>query len=516
MKIFLLWGLLFSLTRIPFINYGQVFFDSGEYLQRLSNPNLFEALVMGHVPLHAGYILINWPVWQIIEKIGGNPALSVVIFQVFISFLGVWAFYKITSELIPKKSAVVAALFISFTPLFWVSNVVVMMESVYVSCFVLSLWMMSLFLKKREISLLVVGAILLFLSLLTHLAPLLYMPLYVFILFLISKKYQAPSPYLVSLFSVIFITFLGFSFINAYLLDQSSYTNGLKTLFFGKTQEASPLTLSFEGIGRYLRNWLIPMMRNATSILFLFSLFAMWKFYKRNDFKIFTLGLLWLLPSPLVNQWADSLWYGRHALISIFGIAFLASYILQKRIKAAMLILLYISIITFPQIFLLRGMVPYLELQTFAKDIDSDDFYIESHYARPQIEAVRSENVYYINEPRDQGNLEKRIRNTIRNGHAVYISSQALSEPYGLYSGPYIHLLTLSYRNDPTIHTILNMNGKLVEKKVISRTDNLIIYELVQSDETLSYPKKILLSDSRRRIDFFDPLLHLSFLFKSP
>ena len=125
MKSYLFWGVIFFLSRIPFINSGPVFFDSGEYLQRFSNPSLYLALVMGHAPLHAGYILPFWPVWQLLGSIF-NPANIIVILQIILAYLGIVAFYNVIREIASIRIAFFASLFISLTPLFWISNVTIL------------------------------------------------------------------------------------------------------------------------------------------------------------------------------------------------------------------------------------------------------------------------------------------------------------------------------------------------------------------------------------------------------
>lgn len=506
MKSFLLWGVFFLISRIPFINPGQVFFDSNEYLLRLSNPSFFQSLANGHVPLHSGYLLVFWPVWQGFDNLLNNSSMFVILLQIILSYFGVWAFYKVSSEFLPKIAAILSGILISITPLFWITNTTIMMESTYVATFFIGIWLFSCFIKTRDVYLLILGASLLFISLLTHLAPLLYLPFAVFLFWTLGKKYKTPSPHLYSLLITLFVVMVSFTFINSYLLDQGSLLNGVKTLYFGKTQEASPLELSLQGISRYARNWIIPTMRNVTSLVFIIAVVGFWISVRKRQWGIILLLSLWFLPSFIVNQWSDSLWYGRHALISYFGITLAAGLFLYSRIKITVIVIMYVLCITLPQMFLLRDTSPYISLQGIVNRFEKNAFYIESHYARPQIEAVKKDNVYFVNEPRDQGDLWDRIQQSLNSGNPVYISSQALSDPYGLYSGPYLHNLTLSYRQDPVLMSLDGKKIKLVERFLISRADNLIIYEIIRSDFPLKYPNIPNMAGSQRRIDYYDPL----------
>src|SRR6185369_10430435 len=77
-----------------------------------------------------------------------------------------------------------------------------------------------------------------------------------------------------------------------------------------------------------------------------------------------------------------------------------------------------------------------------------DSLLIETHFAKPQVEKTFRGKLLTINDPvypRDL--IQKTIDVFLEKKKPIFISSGALSEPYGLYSGPYVHNITLSYAN---------------------------------------------------------------------
>ena len=88
-----------------FINAKEVFFDSKEYLTLFANPSLYKAIILGHTPIHEGYILLFWPVYQFALKAGFDPGYTVVIGEVLLAVLTVFCFYKTIAYVFDKKIA---------------------------------------------------------------------------------------------------------------------------------------------------------------------------------------------------------------------------------------------------------------------------------------------------------------------------------------------------------------------------------------------------------------------------
>src|SRR6266446_1513022 len=89
--------ILFFISRVTFLNGGNIFFDSGEYHDLFANPNFFQALISGHFPTHEGYILVFWPAFQIAKLLQLNPYYTVVFAQALLATFTISCFYKIIS-----------------------------------------------------------------------------------------------------------------------------------------------------------------------------------------------------------------------------------------------------------------------------------------------------------------------------------------------------------------------------------------------------------------------------------
>ena len=100
------------------------------------------------------------------------------------------------------------------------------------------------------------------------------------------------------------------------------------------------------------------------------------------------------------------------------------------------------------------------------------------------------------------------INSYLRNHKQVFVSSSALSEPYGLYSGPFLHYLTLSYAKNFELESLIK-NYTLTIYKTIDENDNLYIYKIISTNKS-PYPYIKPMKNSYRRIDYYDPLWRLS------
>src|SRR5680860_1177983 len=149
-KVILL-AIIFLFSRFIFINLQTAFFDSSEYIVRFSNPNFLEAIYQGHIPLHLGYVLIFWPIYQTFSYLGQNPLYFVIFFLLFfqflLSFAGVFSFYKVIEFIGSKKLAFISAFIACLLPLLWITNVSIMMEATYISFFFISLYFLTKYLK---------------------------------------------------------------------------------------------------------------------------------------------------------------------------------------------------------------------------------------------------------------------------------------------------------------------------------------------------------------------------------
>lgn len=429
---------IFLISRFYTANAGPVWFDSPEYIARFAYPSFWQALTSGHYPLHAGYILLfkNLPL---------IPA------QIILGLAGIIAFYKLTKN----KTAVVI---VSLLPIVWISQTTVMMEAAYVPLFIISLYLYS---QKRYLP----ASIIFGLSLLTHLAVLLWIPLILYYNFR-SWKWLGGTIILTSIF-------------NAYLISPNLFT-GLSGIYLSKLGEH----VQFTQFLPLLRNIFIPLMRNNTSLIVILAVISL---FRRPIY------ILWLLPVIITNQWWDSLLYGRHALIASFGLALVVSQLLKSHYFFKSLIITYLIFVSVPTVSLLNQPIPYLDIVQQIKNLPSGGVLLNSHFARPQTANVYSGQTIYVNEP---GWIFEENKQS-------FVTAAALSDPYGLYSGPYLHSLSLSYKNSPTLYQ--NLSNKSFTK--VSPD----IYQIMPTGE--NYPLENLYY-SPRRLDYYDPISQIWFMIK--
>lgn len=498
----------FILSRIIFINPLPVFFDSPEYLARLSNPNFFQAIASGHTPFHAGYIAQMWPLFQFSKFMKADPSFTIIFVQIIISAISTYCFYQLLALISTKRTALISTIIASITPLYWITNVSIMMESTYINFFVISLFFITKYSSsKTDFKLYPIYSFFFYgLAFLTHPLVILWLPLMLLIVFIKNKKKMLNSLFV--FVAVIIIVSLFNSFLIAKSLD-ISFAEGLRRYFFDKLNEHVQIGINASSILIIIRNTLIPLLRNSTSIVVIIGLISLVQLFKDSR-KLFLLGLFWIFPVIIANQWWDSLFFGRHSAIAIFGLSFLSGIYLERKRKLTIVVFLYMILTVLPALFLLKQPIPYLEEQKIIQTLPKG-LLIDSHFARPQIQGNYRGELFFVNEPGyEKDKLENIIDKYLINNKPVFITSQALSDPYGLYSGPYLHALSLSYSKKFELEDIIS-SYSVTKYSSLNYGANIEFFKIIAKNKS-KYPNIPRLNYDRRRLDYFDPISQLWFL----
>lgn len=497
--------LLFFLSRLAFVNPGPVFFDSGEFLSLFSISSFSQAIISGHFPPHVGYILIFWPIYQASKIFFSNPAYVVVLGQIILSFITLYCFYRFLSFIADKKTALLATIIIALLPIYWIANETIMMESAYLTFFIASLYLLVRYLTNKKNVYLHFSALFLGFSFITHMLVVLWLPFYLAIVyFKHRRKILTVTITLIVYFAII-------SLINVLFISIASKTNlyaVIRHLYLTKGGELAYLPSNFSGLLIAARNFLVPFFSNNTILIVLMGFSALVVLFFK-DKKNFILSFLWIAPAVFANQWWDSLLAGRHSLIASFGLAFLVAYLVKNRNIIPLVVIPYLLLVSIPALNLLKKEIPYIKEAEYTKTLPKDNLLLESHFARPQIEGTFKGKIISVNEPglgRDV--IAKEINKSLVLNKPVFVTSAAISEPYGLYSGPYLHSLTLSYAKPFELTTVIN-KYTLKTFKVLNKEDNLIIYRVVSAKRS-SYPKVKNMKYSYRRIGYYDPFWQLT------
>lgn len=497
---------IFIFSRVLFINHLPVFFDSPEYIERLLNPSYINALTSGHMPFHAGYIMLFWPISQIAIALNANPSLFVIFMQIMFSAIAIYCFYRFVTIIANGKIAAIAAIIISLTPLYWTMNVSIMAESTYINFFLISLFFVALYAKKKinQKYYLAIGSVSFGLALLTNPLVGLWLPFILSIIFYLKKE-KVQFAFL-SMGLTVGLAILINSFLIAYAL-QISFQNGIHQYLFGVDIKIAPNISSLLAALRFARNAFIPMLQNNTAIVLVLSLISLTKIFNKNK-KLFIAVFLWILPAVFTHQWFDPLLFGRHGSIAVFGFAFLSAVLLIKRKILLMITIVYLLAVSLPALNLLRQPIPYIEMSKLAEKLPKG-LLIETHLARPQVEGHYSGEITYINQPGwSPEKLTNLIDNYLNSKKPIYITSQALSEPYGTYSGPFLYPLSLSYAKSFELENIISSYS--LERYQAINNAEIVIYKIISRDKS-KYPDIQNLNKSNRRMGHYDPIGQLLF-----
>jgi hypothetical protein len=499
---------LFIISRIFFINYQPVFFDSPEYLTRLSDPNFIHAITTGHAPFHAGYIALFWPIFNLFKILNINPPFAIICIQIMFSAFALFCFYRFLTMFANNMIAEITSIIFSLTPLYWITNETIMTESTCVNFFLISLLFMAKYARiDRNLKIfLLCGCLLFGLALLTNPLVILWTPFLFSIIYFLKKER-------LKLFSIaLTISIVSVIFINSFLISYSFQIpifNGIYQYLFGTDIKITPTISSYVDILRFIRNAFIPILQNNTGIVLIIGIVSVFKVFKINK-KLFIISILLILPAIIINQWYDPLLYGRHSVISGLGFCLLAAIFLEHRKILYYIVILYLLITSIPALYLLRQPIPYIQMSEFAAKLPKG-LLIETHFARPQIEGHYLGKIEYVNQPGwNQEKLKNTINNYLKNNEKIFITSQALSEPYGTYSGPFLYPLSLSYMKNFELNSLM-ISYQVIESAKISTNSNLILYMIISKNMS-KYPNIPALKYDRRRLDYFDPLIQLWFL----
>ncbi len=491
-------AILFIISRLIFWGNPNIFFDSAEYISRWSDPNLLNAVISGHPPLHMGYVIWFYPIFKTFA--GFMDPLKILIFlQILMGWMTIYWFFKTTVNLFNQKIAFWASTFAALMPVFIITNLTVMMETTYLFLFFGSLYYLSSYLKDNsKVETLWISSILWVFGFLTHTVLILWIPLFLVIPLIYNKKK------FVAVVLAGIITLAIASFINAWLLGVSFRTNTLNGFYwlyaakFGEHAHFSPDLLT---IYRYFRNWLFPIYYNLTSPLSIAGLLGL-SYLWLKDKRWALIMSLWILPSFIANQWWDSLLYGRHGLIAYFGLCLAAAYLLKGYWR--FILALIISLISFMPLRLLLDKVPYQEMASLMSKLPPGGLMIDSHFARPYTDGWYFGQQIYVDEPGTSVEIIlKTAEKYLLANRPVFVTGHALSEPYGLFSGPFLHPITLSYKNEFLLKDWLKTYD-FARYREIREGENLMIFRIVAGPGKV-YPVKTL-SKNQRRLDSFDPI----------
>lgn len=436
LSVFLILSVLFLTT--PKI---LLFYDAPEYVNIISKSSFLKSLSLGHPPIHPSFIGTLWIVSLLLRQFFGislefSANLSAFIF----GLCSILLFLKISKAFLKKNQSYLATTLFSLFPAVWIINTNLMVESLSLTLFLLSVLLFLKFLEKQTgfRAFFYMVSIILLLS--SHVQMLIWLPaLFALPLLFQDKKRKAERRGLTTLF---FLTSIGFFlsiliFVVIFLLAGKPLLFEVKQLFFGRVFELFDLSNVFYFILRSSRNIFLEVFRGFGSLTgFLISCIL---FSKRNE-RFFLFGTLLFGISLCISGsvWTGDFMIRRIVFAGVFFALILARYL---SFRVTFLLMIYLMPITFANVllYLSEEDMPLVQMRKAESNLPAGNVLIQTHYVRPFTHNYNG-NLLWVGED-DLKTSENFLEDEKK---IVFMDSQALFVPYLLYVGNNLHITSLS------------------------------------------------------------------------
>jgi hypothetical protein len=304
------------------------------------------------------------------------------------------------------------------------------------------------------------------------------------------------------------VSFILVPLVLTWLYIQQGMTLSLALVFTltSKLADVTPLSPWPLGLARALHNWVILLFRSFTPVLTLLGIMGLWQLTHKARLTALAL-LIWFLSSALAAQWWDGLLAGRHLLLALFPLSLGAAFQITNNLRRFGLTG-YLLIVSLGAVWLLNQSVPVQQTQQALEKLPPNGLVIASHFARPWLNYPGT--IRFVNEPGTDQNFSYAIDRALAHNRPVFITSQALADPYGVYTGPYLHPLSLGFRKPSKLNDLVQ-DYRFVPVATPSAQDHLTIYQVTAEPKLSEFRPDSVPAWHRRRLDFFDPVSWLWF-----
>lgn len=462
--------LLIFLSRVLLLSISPSFFDSIEYIRLFNSPALIEALKQVHYPVHPLWITVGW----LFNKIPISTTLFKIEFlNAVLGTICCFLIYKIAQEFTEKNKAILITLICAFTPYFWLSQINVLYEPLLGVLLLGAFWLLS---ERKERfkgrdkggikgKLGVIAAGIFFAgAVLVSPTALVYL---IFLAGVLLKRKRGLG------------LLGGLAILGGVILSILSYLSILKLrgvpareIFAVLSAGNSILAkVSAEGIMFFVRgarNSLVVYFNYLTvpvgGILSCLSILSFLR--KKNRLLI----ICWLITFFLLNTVWHAGMFGRLSLfltlIPIFLLAKIKSMFLLKLI--AVFLIIFSSFKVFPYHF---QKIPDVLEKEYLQEIGGNTLLIMSNFEEPYLKETVAE-YRVLNSPKTNiEEIEGWLKEKLKKGETVLITSQAISAPYFQYDGMNYNLLSKKRRYPQTQGQIIVRNYKLKTLKKWKKFD---------------------------------------------
>lgn len=473
-KYFWLSLVLFFVSRFFFLANYPFFYDSPEYFRESQSVSFSASLQNSHESIHPLWLFLT----QLFQKIiPGNNVWELSLIAASFGLLGFIAFYFLVKNLFNQKTAFLASIPLIFFPHLWLIQTNVLHESLDSGLFILALLFFNYFLgNKKKYFWLILTVIFLSLVIFDFVGILLWVPVFIGLVFLKSKKDNLGKNIIWGL-AIVVLSFLiaigGLWFLLSFVKTINPAVR-LKNLLFGYGGGIFT-DWGFLNLLRTIRNDVLILFHGYSISAILGLIISGYYLIKKKKYLFLIFLLSFFLPFFLTGKfWYGGL-FGRYSILIAYPLALLLTLIPWRKIYVLLIIILFFS---FLPTFVAYQKEPVGEIQTnLIKEINlnANDLLILSDYQRPQL--VYNQALYLGGDISQQKLIEEKILGALSSGKKVFITQQARDFPYWQYDGQEVHIVSKGDKNKSQLKSFLR-DKKLVIRANDLRYPLLTVYEL--------------------------------------
>ena len=429
--------LLYFLSRIPFLRFYPVFYDSFEYVQianRLNFTNFSQVVSSSHQPIHTFYFLAILFLKNILGFL--NPEAIMVLLSLISGYLTIIVWFTLVRRYYSAKKAFFSSLLLMIMPYFFVLNTNILYESPLLLLQVAACFFLTLAMEKKSKIYIAISALFWGLSISVFIGSLFLFPIFLLLLIILSK--QEKFIFLTILVSVSLAVVLGLDL----LLLKSPVYIGEKFISHYLDFISLKGGLPLFGL-RFLRNIIMQFSAILSlsglvivSISFLFMVL-------KNRSRFYFYAVL-VFPAVALTQYWHAGLFGRLAIYIIFPSVLLITEVFHK--KWHRILIVFLILLTMFNYARHQQNHPALYSYYSLLDkyrVDSNIAIITSDYNRFLYEKNR-ENLFIIKDADDNSyRTEQYIDGSLKKNKTVLIDSAGLHFPYYQYDGDFYHVLSL-------------------------------------------------------------------------
>lgn len=439
-----------------------LFYDIPEYLSIVSAHSFWQVFSLGHFPIHPFFLGILW----ILIKFLPVNAIAMVF-----GIMSIFIFYKISKLIFKKGSFWLAAIVFALFPAVWIINTNLMVESITLTFYLLSVY----FFLSKKINWFFIS---LFVMIGIHLESVFWIPTIFIFPFIFGIKFEKKE-------ILKFVKTAILSILISILFYVSIYYFSHRVIS-GQGEQLA--TYFSSGVLRMVRNAWLSFIRNYGTLTPFILTFLLIKNIKSKAVWI-SWAIFFLITFLIGANWQGD-FMGRRI---IFAAALLALAFYKYLGRKTFFVILYLLPIVAANIILYSKGSPFI-----SPEIPAGQVLVETHYLTPFTKYNGT--ILWIGED-DLGKID----GYLKSGKRVFLSAQAVTAPYMLLVGNNYHITSLGKVGD-------SESRFLFQKYIIEPYNGVYELKLFEGSQIAKdagqpevfFDQSFLGRLARRRIDYGD------------